>query len=115
MNTEKHRWILYLIVLIIITTISVQFYWNYKNYEENKQRVTNEIQSSLDNALEEYFAKLAKEEFTTIINLNEEKVSTSPNNEIKFDSIFRNSPIFQKIKSLIKLILKWWLVKVGYY
>jgi hypothetical protein len=102
MNTEKHRWILYLIVLIIITTISVQFYWNYKNYEENKQRVTNEIQSSLDNALEEYFAKLAKEEFTTIINLNEEKVSTSPNNEIKFDSIFRNSPIFQKIKSLIK-------------
>ena len=102
MNTEKHRWILYLIVLTIITTISVQFYWNYKNYEENKRQVTNEIQLSLDNAIEEYFAKLAKEEFTTIINLNEEKGSTSSNNKIKFNSIFRNSPNFQKIKSLIK-------------
>ncbi|MFQ3182190.1 MAG: Tfp pilus assembly protein PilE, partial [Polaribacter sp.] len=102
MNTEKHRWILYLIVLTIITTISVQFYWNYKNYEENKRQVTNEIQLSLDNAIEEYFAKLAKEEFTTIINLTEEKGNTSSNNEIRFDSIFRNSPNFQKVKSLIK-------------
>jgi two-component system phosphate regulon sensor histidine kinase PhoR len=102
MNTEKHRWILYLIVLTIITTISVQFYWNYKNYEENKRQVTNEIQLSLDNAIEEYFAKLAKEEFTTIINLTEEKGSTSSNNKIEFDSIFRNSPNFQKVKSLMK-------------
>jgi signal transduction histidine kinase len=67
MNTEKHRWILYLIVLTIITTISVQFYWNYKNYEENKQRVANEIQLSLDNAVEEYYSSLAKSDFLTII------------------------------------------------
>ena len=102
MNIKKYQRIFYLITATIITTIAVQFYWNYKNYEENKRQVTNEIQLSLDNAIEEYFAKLAKEEFTTIINLNEEKGSTSSNNKIKFNSIFRNSPNFQKIKSLIK-------------
>jgi hypothetical protein len=102
MNTQKYQWLFYLITATIIATIGVQFYWNYKNYEENKRQVTNEIQLSLDNAIEEYFAKLAKEEFTTIINLNEEKGSTSSNNKIKFNSIFRNSPNFQKIKSLIK-------------
>jgi hypothetical protein len=102
MNIKKYQRIFYLITATIITTIAVQFYWNYKNYEENKRQVTNEIQLSLDNAIEEYFAKLAKEEFTTIINLTEEKGSTSSNNKIEFASIFRNSPNFQKVKSLIK-------------
>jgi signal transduction histidine kinase len=102
MDIKKYQRTFYLITATIITTIAVQFYWNYKNYEENKRQVTNEIQLSLDNAIEEYFAKIAKEEFTTIINLTEEKGSTSSNNEIKFDSIFRNSPNFRKIKSLMK-------------
>ncbi|TXD48482.1 MULTISPECIES: sensor histidine kinase [unclassified Polaribacter] len=102
MNTKKYTWIFYLISLTIVATIGIQLYWNYKNYEENKRQVTNEIQLSLDNAIEEYFAKLAKEEFTTIINLNEGKVKTLSNNKIKFDSIFKNSPNFKKIKSFIK-------------
>ena len=101
MNTKKYKWILYFIVITIITTIAIQFYWNYKNYEENKQQVANEIQLSLDNAIEEYFAKLAKEEFTTIIDLNS-KTRTSEDRKIKFDSIFKNSTNFQKFKSLIK-------------
>ena len=67
MNTKKHNWILYLISATIIATIAIQFYWNYKNYEENKQRVTNEIQLSLDNAVEEYYSSLAKSDFLTII------------------------------------------------
>ena len=67
MNTKKYRWLLYTITLTIIATIAVQVYWNYKNYQLNKQRVVNEIQLSLDNALEEYFAELAKADFLTII------------------------------------------------
>ncbi|QOD60267.1 HAMP domain-containing histidine kinase [Polaribacter haliotis] len=70
MNTQKYRWILYLIVITIITTIAVQGYWNYKNYEENKRLVTNEIQLSLDNAIEEYYSSLAKNDFLTIIKSN---------------------------------------------
>ena len=46
MNTKKYKWIFYLITATIVTTIGVQFYWNYKTYQENKQRVTNEIQIS---------------------------------------------------------------------
>jgi signal transduction histidine kinase len=93
MNTEKHRWILYLIVLTIITTISVQFYWNYKNYEENKQRVTNEIQLSLDNAVEEYYSSLAKSDFLTIIESKGKNTDTVT---------FKNSPlgkIINKVKN----------------
>ncbi|QTD38991.1 HAMP domain-containing histidine kinase [Polaribacter batillariae] len=73
MNTQKHRWILYLIVITIIATIAIQFYWNYKNYEENKRQVTNEIQLSLDNAIEEYFSSLAKSNFLTIIETKDFK------------------------------------------
>ena len=68
MNTKKYQWIFYLITTTIVTTIGVQFYWNYKNYEENKQRVSNEIQLSLDNAVEEYYSSLAKNNFLTIID-----------------------------------------------
>ncbi|WP_428741050.1 sensor histidine kinase [Tenacibaculum sp.] len=67
MNTKKHRWILYLISSTIVVTIAIQFYWNFKNYQENKQRIINEIQQSLDNAVEIYFADLSKKNFYTII------------------------------------------------
>ena len=70
MNTQKYQWLFYLITATIIATIGVQFYWNYKNYEENKRQVTNEIQLSLDNAVEEYYSSLAKSDFLTIINNN---------------------------------------------
>lgn len=50
-----------------MATIGVQFYWNYKNYETNKQRVRNEIQLSFDNAIEEYYASLARNNYVTIV------------------------------------------------
>ena len=67
MNTQKQKLLLYLITTTIVATIAVQFYWNHRNYEENKQRVANEIQLSLDNAVEEYYSFLAKINFLTII------------------------------------------------
>lgn len=77
MNTKKHRWILYLISITIVATILIQFYWNYKNYQQNKQRVINEIQLSLDNAVEEYYAALTKQNFFAIV---ESGKATSKNN-----------------------------------
>jgi signal transduction histidine kinase len=67
MNTKKYKFIFYLITITILATIAIQLYWNYKNYEENKRQVTNEIQLSLDNAVEEYYSSLAKSNFITII------------------------------------------------
>ncbi len=63
MNTKKHNWVLYLITATIITTVAVQFYWNYKNYQENRKRVTSDIQTSLDNAVEEYYSNVSKSNF----------------------------------------------------
>jgi len=68
MNTKKYYWLFYLITITIVATIAVQFYWNYKNYQENQQRITNEIQLSLDNAIEEYYSSIAKSNFITIID-----------------------------------------------
>ncbi|MCB0485383.1 MAG: sensor histidine kinase, partial [Flavobacteriaceae bacterium] len=70
MNTRKYNWVLYLITATIIITIAVQLYWNYKNYEQNKQQIYNEIQLGLDNAIEEYYANISKKNFLTIVEPN---------------------------------------------
>ena len=68
MNAKKQHWTLYSITATIVLTIAVQLYWNYNNYLDNKQRVKNEIQSSLDTAIDEYYTDLSKSNFFTIID-----------------------------------------------
>ena len=67
MNLKKQHWTLYFITATIVLTISVQLYWNYNNYVDNKQRVKNEIQSSLDIAIDEYYTDLSKSNFFAIV------------------------------------------------
>ncbi len=61
MNESKYKALLYFISLVILATLSIQLYWNYKNYQTSKQQLINDVQTSLDNAVDEYYAKLAKE------------------------------------------------------
>jgi len=68
MNSKKQHWTLYSITATIVLTIAVQLYWNYNNYLDNKQRVKNEIQSSLDTAIDEYYTDVSKSNFFSIIN-----------------------------------------------
>ena len=68
MNATKQHWTLYSITATIVLTIAVQLYWNYNNYVDNKQRVKNEIQSSLDTAIDEYYTNLSKSNFFAIID-----------------------------------------------
>ncbi|OZV67185.1 sensor histidine kinase [Winogradskyella aurantia] len=60
MNDKRYNWILYAIAVVIVTTIAIQIYWNYKNYETNKQQLINDVQLSLDKAVDDYYANLAK-------------------------------------------------------
>lgn len=83
MTTKQYSWLFYFITITIVATISVQFYWNYKNYETNKQRVSNEIQLSFDNAIEEYYASLARSNYVTIVTSNQISLK---NKEAKIDS-----------------------------
>ena len=108
MNTKKYRWILYFITLTIITTITVQVYWNYNNYLQNKQRVANEIQLSLDNAIEEYFADITKKSRINLIetltlsdSLKNRKNSGLLHSKIKLDTFF-NSNISTKFHKKIR-------------
>jgi len=64
MNDIRYKWILYIIVAVIAATIGIQVYWNFKNYQTNKQQLINEVQISLDKAVDDYYAALAKK--TTI-------------------------------------------------
>ena len=109
MNTKKYHWLLYLITLTITTTIAVQVYWNYKNYQQNKQRVLNEVQISLDTALEEYFADIAKNSRVAFIDTSSDSVNSKAKisaffSKIKLDTFFKNFP--KKKKSLKHLNIK---------
>ncbi|MEM9679077.1 MAG: ATP-binding protein [Bacteroidota bacterium] len=61
MNDKRYKWILYIIVLVIACTIGIQVYWNYKNYLVSKQQLVNDVQSSLDRAVDDYYANLAQQ------------------------------------------------------
>ena len=61
MNEKKYRYILYIIIAVIISTIGIQTYWNYINYLNNKQQFMNDMHVSLDNAVDTYYTNLAKE------------------------------------------------------
>lgn len=78
-----------MITATIVTTIGVQFYWNYKNYEENKQLVANEIQLSLDNAIEEYYSSIAKKDFLTVLSKKKTSSSKKQLKEISIDSLIQ--------------------------
>ena len=77
MNLKKQHWTLYFITATIVLTITVQLYWNYNNYLDNKQRVQNEIQSSLDIAIDEYYTNLSKSNFFTIIDYDSINIKSS--------------------------------------
>ena len=59
MQSPDFRSILYFISVVIFATLSIQFYWNYKNYKDGKQQLIREVQSSVDNAIDSYFIQLA--------------------------------------------------------
>ena len=60
MNNLKYKGILYFIAAVILATLYIQVYWNYRNYETGKQQLINDVQTSLDNAVDGYYTDLAK-------------------------------------------------------
>ncbi|MFI1771953.1 sensor histidine kinase [Thalassobellus citreus] len=105
MNDSKLKWILYFITFVIISTICVQFYWNYKNYLYSKQQLINDVQLSLDTSIESYFANLAKKNTVSFdfnykdndsIFINKNKIANKKsysynhqiNSNIKKDTVF---------------------------
>jgi two-component system phosphate regulon sensor histidine kinase PhoR len=89
MNDVRYRWILYIIAVVVLSTITIQIYWNYKNYLVAKQQYINDVQISLDNAVDTYYANLAKENsIAYALDINSNKVLFK--GDIKIDSILHS-------------------------
>lgn len=86
MNDKRYTYILYAITTVIVATIGIQVFWNYKNYLTNKQQLINDVQVSLDKAVDDYYTNLAKE---TRMGISFEKTSTK--------AIFDENSAFTKI------------------
>lgn len=67
MKSKNYKYILFFISITIIATISLQIYWNVKNYAENKRRLINDVQIAFDNSVEHYYAEDVKTDFMTFI------------------------------------------------
>jgi len=70
MKQKQSSWILYGIIATIAIMITVQVYWNYKNYQVNKQQFINQVQISLDYAVEAYYADIAKNDQIMFVSLD---------------------------------------------
>ena len=76
MKQQRSSWILYGIIATIAITIAVQVYWNYKNYQVNKQQFINQVQISLDNAVEAYYAAIVKKDKVMYISMDMDASTT---------------------------------------
>jgi len=105
MNDLKYKRVLYVIVIVIIGTVGIQAYWNYKNYLVNKQQLVNDVQASLDRAIDEYYANLAEKNtigFAIEANSHEEFFMEDG----KFDSILNEAGFSDKNFNEFKKISK---------
>lgn len=96
MNSRIYQRILYFIIATIGLTLLVQLYWNYKNYEKNLVVFQNEVQISLDNALEVYYAEMTKNNHMTFIDL--EATDNKPDNILDMIDKMETDSIFQSIQ-----------------
>ncbi|MDY7395822.1 HAMP domain-containing sensor histidine kinase [Aureibaculum sp. 2210JD6-5] len=96
MNEKNYKWVVGFIVLTILATIGVQVFWNFKEYQINKQHLISKVQRSLDNSVEAYFANLTR---TGIIKYN-------VNLEERTDTIVVNSPSRNELRTKIDSTLK---------
>ncbi|MCM4157768.1 HAMP domain-containing sensor histidine kinase [Gramella sp. AN32] len=59
MQDRHYQPILYFVSLVVLITLGIQVYWNYKNFQSAKQQLINEVQTSVDNAIDAYYVDLA--------------------------------------------------------
>ena len=68
MNKALYTRILYFIVTVILIVIGVQMFWNYKQYESEKQQLIRDMQTSLDLAVSNYYSGLVSKNNKCYVN-----------------------------------------------
>ncbi|MDX1471679.1 MAG: HAMP domain-containing sensor histidine kinase [Flavobacteriaceae bacterium] len=99
MNRNGYSYVIYFILAVILAVLVIQVYWNYKNYQQNSQQLKNEIQTSLDNAIDKYYTELAEK--TTIgFAYNRDSLSKSGHAGTGIDSILGSLKFVEKERTL---------------
>lgn len=88
MQERHYKTILYFIIAAILGTLAIQGYWNYKNFEAGKQQLINDVQVSLDNAVNNYYATKTEERFREFTFVEELRSVDSIVNRFRNDSLF---------------------------
>ncbi|MBZ9629728.1 HAMP domain-containing histidine kinase [Salegentibacter sp. LM13S] len=55
MQNAKFTNVLYFISIVILVTLCIQFYWNYKNYKTGEKQLIREVGNSVNKAIDSYF------------------------------------------------------------
>ncbi len=87
MKKSNFPYLIAFVTAIVLLTIALQIYWNTKNYQQNKQRLTTDVQICLDNALEQYYKNLAKTDYVTFVSSCKTK-DVDFMDKIKLDTVF---------------------------
>jgi two-component system phosphate regulon sensor histidine kinase PhoR len=100
MQEQHYKTILYFIITAIVGTLAIQGYWNYKNFEAGKQQLIIDVQVSLDNAVNTYYATKTEERFKGFTFIEETKTADSILKKFKSDPILLD---FNFLDSLSKI------------
>ncbi len=60
MKDRKYRFLLIFISVVILFTLAIQVYWNFKNYKEAERKLIADVQTSLDQSIDDYYTDLAQ-------------------------------------------------------
>ena len=108
MDKKNYKWVVYFIAITVLITLIVQVYWNYREYQINKQNLISKVQLSLDNSVETYYANLTKSGIITFASLNSNKndtiiVKTNSKKDFrkKIDSTLQNIAQLENEKPLL--------------
>lgn len=94
---QNYKRTLYFIACVILVTLAIQIYWNYKNYLSGKQQLINEVQISLDKAVDDYYTiKAKKNTLGMVVNAGYD----DRNLDTLFKSIDINRKKFKNLDSL---------------
>lgn len=100
---SRYETIIYFIAATILVTIGIQVYWNYIHYKANRVELINQVQTSLDNGVEAYYAEMAKSHVVNISTTDSLEMGNDRLkmiiNSFKTDSVVHHARIDRKIVS----------------
>ncbi len=86
MNKQSFKQVIILITITVTLILGTQIYRTVSNYQVNKQRFINDIQLSLDLAIEKYYADKAREDIFVMSMSNTDTLSVSAFSKYAFHS-----------------------------